>query len=54
VSNSTTEVDESLLKKIIDAMATYSGEEIDEVEALTILEAFEANGLEILEIDEED
>jgi hypothetical protein len=48
------EVSESLIKQIIDAIETYSGDVIGESEALDILDAFEANGLEILEINQDD
>lgn len=47
-------MDEKLIKLIKDAYNSFSGEDLTTSEVAELVEAFEANGLEIIEIDQED
>lgn len=47
-------MDDKLIQLIKDAYNTFSGDELTTSEVSEFLEAFEANGLEIIEINQED
>lgn len=45
---------DKLVKSIQDAMETFSGDAISESEVLDLIEAFAANGLDIVDINSQD
>jgi hypothetical protein len=47
-------MDEEMVKLIQDAYETFTGEVLSDSEVLDLVDAFEANGLEIIAIDQDD